>query len=582
SATFDPAAGILAARRTTPAQGRFRFTGDFYRDIVLARTSLLADDAFGSLESTRRALQQFAAVQQAYDDIGADLLLADDLPGALQSARLLEAQALEASGDCQAAAPLFEAYTSWSESARSSISIEERIHFFRGTALPAYQGLIRCRASNALRLPGDETMNALLASIDQLKGRQFVELLNRKETDSPVNIQDVNSSISPGLGVLIFQDLGTSLLTILFSEQAPRLLLRNKPTDWDRRLFELRDQLASQAELDVQALQTISNELLGFAATQIATLDELYVLTDGALASVPPAVLSLPSGQMSGEILAITLLPSLSALRNQVHEANERQQRLLGLADPHYAGDDGKVTRVSERMISLRGASLLSYFEPLPETRHEVTKIAGYFGADTSLLLGRDAAESTLKALNLKAYSHIHFATHGLIGNELPGLAEPALVLSAETDEDGLLTASEVAQLDLDADLTILSACNTGNGDYFSGEGLLGMGRAFMVAGSRNVIVSLWPVDSLSTKYMMERLYEHMASGLSVSRSLFQAQRDLRQAVNIDATETTVRGIQVDQVAMPRQPESKVTGPFADPFYWSPFVLISVRQSDLR
>ena len=137
-----------------------------------------------------------------------------------------------------------------------------------------------------------------------------------------------------------------------------------------------------------------------------------------------------------------------------------------------------------------------------------------YFPEESRLLHGVDAIESLVKVAKLDEYTHLHFATHGIISNDLPGFTEPALVLGYEGDEDGFLFASEVSRLKLDADLTVLSACNTGNGEYFNGEGLMGMGRAFMLAGSDNVIVSLWPVESYSTQRMMESLYGHMASGM--------------------------------------------------------------------
>lgn len=165
----------------------------------------------------------------------------------------------------------------------------------------------------------------------------------------------------------------------------------------------------------------------------------------------------------------------------------------------------------------MRGIGVMSYFQRLPETADEARAIFSSFAQTTGtrsenrLLLGAEASESRLKAEpNLASYSHLHFATHGVIGNDLPRLSEPALILAWEEHEDGFLTAREVTQLKLNARLTVLSACNTGNGEYFAGEGLMGMGRAFMLAGSDRVLVSLWPVESFSTQRLMELFYARL------------------------------------------------------------------------
>jgi CHAT domain-containing protein len=104
------------------------------------------------------------------------------------------------------------------------------------------------------------------------------------------------------------------------------------------------------------------------------------------------------------------------------------------------------------------------------------------------------------RAGELSRYRVVAFATHGLVSGELKGLAEPALVLTppeaASLEDDGLLTASEVAQLELDADWVILSACNTAAGSSGGGEALSGLARAFFYAGTRSLLVSHWPVYS--------------------------------------------------------------------------------------
>jgi CHAT domain-containing protein/Tfp pilus assembly protein PilF len=147
---------------------------------------------------------------------------------------------------------------------------------------------------------------------------------------------------------------------------------------------------------------------------------------------------------------------------------------------------------------------------PLPETAFELCTVASRMGqaANASVLLGRDASEATIKALDrrgeLKKYSVLHFATHGAMAGEVVGSAEPGLLLTppatASAAEDGYLAASEIALFKLDADLVILSACNTAaGGEDNADETLSGLARSFFYAGAQALFVSHWAVDSAAT-----------------------------------------------------------------------------------
>jgi CHAT domain-containing protein len=142
---------------------------------------------------------------------------------------------------------------------------------------------------------------------------------------------------------------------------------------------------------------------------------------------------------------------------------------------------------------------------PLPETAQELCEVGRSFGGrNTAILLGTSATETAIKRLSssgkLAQHRVLHFATHGLVTGELKYLAEPALVLSppqiATEEDDGLLTASEIAGLKLDADWVILSACNTAAGEQGDAQALSGLARAFFYAGARSLLVSHWPIYS--------------------------------------------------------------------------------------
>jgi len=160
-------------------------------------------------------------------------------------------------------------------------------------------------------------------------------------------------------------------------------------------------------------------------------------------------------------------------------------------------------------------ANTLRALSPLPETATELRSVAQLLGADRStVFLGAQASEENLRQQPLQDYSVLYFATHGLLPGELKCQAEPGLVLSppagqaATKDRDGLLDASEIAALKLNADLVVLSACNTaGGGGKFGGEALSGLAEAFFFAGARSLVVSHWQVPSAATAQLMTAMF---------------------------------------------------------------------------
>jgi CHAT domain-containing protein len=173
---------------------------------------------------------------------------------------------------------------------------------------------------------------------------------------------------------------------------------------------------------------------------------------------------------------------------------------------------------------------------------------------ENDLLLGDRATEPMIRQTALDRYKAIAFATHGLVSGELEGLAEPALVLTppaeATPENDGLLTASKVATLKLDADWVVLSACNTAAGDGTpDADGLTGLAKAFFYAGARSLLVSHWPVWSEATVALTTGAFSALAQDPSIGRA--EALRRSMMAM-LD----------------PSQPDD-----FAHPQAWAPFVL---------
>jgi CHAT domain-containing protein len=150
---------------------------------------------------------------------------------------------------------------------------------------------------------------------------------------------------------------------------------------------------------------------------------------------------------------------------------------------------------------------------------------ANSFGSKSVTLDGAAASETALKAEPLADFKIIHLAAHG-IGDEMEPDRAALVLLPGGTDEDGLWQAREIRQSRLNADLVVLSACETGSGRLQGEEGVMNLARAFLIAGAKSVVASLWSVEDSSTSTLMGFLYEHLAAGMSVSESLRQAQVD--------------------------------------------------------
>ena len=195
---------------------------------------------------------------------------------------------------------------------------------------------------------------------------------------------------------------------------------------------------------------------------------------------------------------------------------------------------------------------------PLPETADELCAVAGDIGADTrEMRLGTRATEREVKAMStrgeLAQYRVVHFATHGALAGELKGSIEPGLILTppdtASEEDDGYLSASEIAALKLDADWVILSACNTAAGDAGSAEALSGLARAFIYAQARALLVSHWAVSSNATVKLITGAIREIARDKTVGRA-----EALRRAM----------------LALIDKGEAHE----AHPAYWAPFIVV--------
>ena len=232
---------------------------------------------------------------------------------------------------------------------------------------------------------------------------------------------------------------------------------------------------------------------------------------------------------------------------------NERAPRpFLGVGDVAYENQGGAGRRIPTpdtiRARLVRGMADLSgmRLQDLPETREEVERIGKIVGRDAVILLGKDATETAFKKEPLDQFRVLHLAVHGFADTQYPERSALVLGTDPKSGDDGLLQVREIIRLRLNAELTTLSACDTGVGKLQGQEGVSNLVEAFLVAGSKSVVASLWSADDTFASALMDRFYQRLGQGEDTSSALRDAKLDLLAKYG-------------DQVS---------------PFYWAAFIAV--------
>jgi CHAT domain-containing protein/Tfp pilus assembly protein PilF len=318
----------------------------------------------------------------------------------------------------------------------------------------------------------------------------------------------------------------------------------------------------------------LSRDLFRDVADLLGTR-RLVIVADGALQGLPFAALPDPASRAGGEpvppLLArheIVYLPSasvLAVLRRDLFNRTEAFNPLAIMAHPVFGPDDprlhGKVPEIPAPTLDpelTRAARELGLesLHPLPFSEEEAKGICGIYPSDRCRIFSDFGAD--LEAVEngaLSGYRIVHFATHGLMNPQHPELS--GLVLSRVDQEGrsrrGFLQAHRIADLDLDAELVVLSACETGVGTDRRGEGMMALTRSFMRAGAPRVVVSLWKVSDQATAELMVRFYRGME------------EHRLRPPEALRCAQLSMLG------------ERR----WSDPFYWAPFVVQGEWKKDV-
>ncbi len=313
---------------------------------------------------------------------------------------------------------------------------------------------------------------------------------------------------------------------------------------------------------DLAGSHTLYKELLGDLTETMTPGRRLIFITSGALSAFPPALFVTKPERGSDysraswlirehPVLSVPSAASLIAFRGA--QRTVAPKMLLAVGDPVLTGAKGSGTSQVADSCDPEGRvppEMIRALEPLPDTADEVRAVSAALGGNSAdLLLRQQATAANFKSRDLADYRVLYFATHGILPGELKCRTKPGLVFTPSANDPGLLDTSEISELKLNADLVVMSACNTAGASELGGEALSGLAEAFIFAGARALVASHWQVPSRETALLMRGMF---ASGLPPDLAVALTKAQLSIAAN---------------------PAS------SHPFYWAAFTLIGASAS---
>jgi CHAT domain-containing protein len=410
-----------------------------------------------------------------------------------------------------------------------------------------------------------EQIQRLVAQMRELRDKQQ-EIRERIRNASPrlaalqypepLDLQRVQQMLDPGTVLLSY--MVTSQKTFLFAiaggppKGRSAFAVFPLPISQDAlraKIESFRSEIQRPHERGQQWLQQgqdLYTVLVKPAGDFIAASSRVLISPDGPLHALPFGALvmeqtsarsgvSVPRYWIEAKPLHVVTSATLYAeLRKGRRQA---PVSVIAFGDPNYSA----VSRDQiEALVDPEVGSILrsgNSLEPLPSTRAEVAALAGLYGKQATIYLGRQATEERAKSISKDA-RYLHFAVHGILNERFP--LNSALALSVpdkpgEGQDNGLLQAWEIFEhVRVNAELVVLSACETALGREMGGEGLVGLTRAFQYAGARSIVASLWSVGDESTAELMKRFYRYLKANKTKDEALRSAQLDLiRQRGNV-------------------------------------------------
>ena len=296
---------------------------------------------------------------------------------------------------------------------------------------------------------------------------------------------------------------------------------------------------------------------------------EMFVMNDAGTIKTDKTLPYVSGAEFFGDRNPISYSQSVTALTlTRIHSKKKPSDGgLLVLADPVFVENDKRTakdtkTEPQSGVLASLYKSLMAgdeseqmgglQFQRLSRTGELAEALAAMYKKNSAVYTGFAASKSNFFdniSPSLNKFNEVVFATHGYFGKDLPGIMEPVLVLTlVPPGIDGYLRMTEVMGLNMNADIVALTACQTGLGKQISGEGTMGMGRAFQYAGARSVLMSLWSVHEVASMNLIKSFFRNMKEGKNKSDALASARSEIRQ------------------------------NGFDHPFFWAGFILVGEPQ----
>jgi CHAT domain-containing protein len=363
---------------------------------------------------------------------------------------------------------------------------------------------------------------------------QYPEYFNLKYNSAAPSIKQLQTSLGSHTALISYfiDENNSRLYTYLIAKDRFFIESKSLPAAYDKYITGLRNSLFFQ---DVETFKNSAYELHKILSpTKIpGHINDLVIIPTGRMGVIPFE--TLLSNNLDED--------DYKKLPYWLHQFSIRYEFSAGLALQKKHEDNTATSALFCAPVTFQQG-----LTDLPGTEAEVNKISTLFtnkNISNSVFLKDKANETVLKSGALKSYSFIHLATHGVVDENSPELSRIYLQTNTEA-EDGNLFAGEIYNLELNANLVTLSACQTGLGKISKGEGVIGLSRALVYAGAKNIIVSFWNVADESTAQLMTGFYTNILDQRSANYS-----RDLRKAKL-----------------------ELLNGQYSAPYYWAPFILI--------
>jgi len=367
---------------------------------------------------------------------------------------------------------------------------------------------------------------------------KFPEYYNLKFNVKAPSIPDIQSKLNAHTAVISYfmDEKNNRLYTFVITQNKYKIIDAEIPSDFDKQITGLRNSLFyNEINIYKSTAETLSSAIVPDIPSGIS---HLIIIPTGRMGVIPFEAL------LTKSIKNISDYSQFPYLINQYSVSYEFSAGLI-LQKSNFPKKAASPSILLCAPINFTSNSNLG---TLPGTEAEVNQIEKLFTSKNlkaEKLMNELADEDQIKSSAIKEYRYLHFATHGIVDEENPELSR--IFLNQGKREDGNLYSGEIYNLDLDADLVTLSACETGLGKISRGEGVIGLSRALVYAGARSIIVSFWSVADESTSQLMSDFYSHLLSG---------------------QTNDFSGALRAAKLNMIRQPK------YAAPYFWAPFVIL--------